>query len=60
MPKARQKKATHRVSHRHDTKRGTAGVALNSNMQLEIVFTKNDLPLLKRTVRILEEKRKRR
>ena len=53
MPKAKHK-ATHKVSHRHG--KNTAGVAVKSSMDLEIVFTKADLPLLRKTIRILAGK----
>lgn len=57
MVNAKHKRISHRVSHRHNTKSRTAGVSVKTSMDLDIVFTKKDLPLLRKTVRILEGKK---
>lgn len=54
MPKTTQKRAIHKASHKHG--KGTAGVAVKSNMEMEIVFTRADLSLLRKTIKILEKK----
>jgi len=56
MPNAKNKRIIHRISHRHDTKKKTAGVSVKTSMDMDIIFTKKDLPLLKKTIRILEKK----
>lgn len=45
-----------RISHKKDVKRKrTVAVGIKDNMELEFVFTKKDLPVLKKAVQILEK-----
>ncbi len=50
------KKKGKRISHKKDVrKKKTVAVGIKEEMDIEVVFTKKDLPMLKKAVQILEK-----